>query len=58
VRASAELGGVFSVRLLRHWDLASGARRQIELERRTYLVSTTLTLVHGFAGPGAAADGV
>lgn len=44
--------GIFSVQLLRHWDLASGARRQIELERRTYLVGTTLTLVmvlQGFA---------
>ena len=42
--------GFFSVRLLRHWNLASGARRQIELERRTYLISTTLTLVMGLQG--------
>jgi hypothetical protein len=42
--------GVFSLRLLRHWNLASGARRQIELERRTYLISTTLTLVMGLQG--------
>ena len=44
--------GVFSVQVLRHWDLASGARRQIELERRTYLVATALALVmlmQGFA---------
>ncbi len=33
-----------------HWNLASGARRQIELERRTYLISTTLTLVMGLQG--------
>jgi hypothetical protein len=35
----------FATTLLRHWDLASGARRQIELERRTHLVATLLTLV-------------
>ena len=37
----------FATTLLRHWDLASGARRQIELERRTHLVATLLTLVMG-----------
>jgi hypothetical protein len=42
--------GVFSVQLLRHWNLASGARRQIELERRTYLIATTLTLVMALQG--------
>ncbi len=50
--ASLAWAGLFSVQLLRHWDLASGARRQIELERRTYLVATSLTLVmilQGFA---------
>jgi hypothetical protein len=35
----------FATTLLRHWNLASGARRQIELERRTHLVATLLTLV-------------
>lgn len=35
----------FALHLLRHWNLASGARRQIELERRTYLVATVLALV-------------
>jgi hypothetical protein len=38
------------VQLLRHWNLASGARRQIELERRTYLIATTLTLVMALQG--------
>ena len=42
--------GIFSVQLLRHWNLASGARRQIELERRTYLIATTLTLVLALQG--------
>ncbi len=42
--------GIFSVQLLRHWNLASGARRQIELERRTYLIATTLTMVLALQG--------
>ena len=33
---------VFAVRLLRQWDLASGAETQLSLERRTYLVSTVV----------------
>ena len=37
----------FAVRVLRHWDLSSGAERQLELERRTYLVSTVVALVLG-----------
>jgi hypothetical protein len=54
VLSAASLGwaGIFSMQLLRHWNLASGARRQIELERRTYLVATSMTLVmilQGFA---------
>ncbi len=36
--------GVFALRLLRHWDPASGGERQIALERRTYLVSTLVGL--------------
>lgn len=35
----------FSVRVLRFWDTASGAERQLEMERRTYLVSTLLVVV-------------
>lgn len=34
--------GVFAVRLLRGWDLASGAEGQLQLERSTYLVSTAV----------------
>ena len=33
-------GAVFGVQVLRHWDVASGARTQIRLERTTELVST------------------
>lgn len=35
----------FSVRVLRFWDTASGSERQLEMERRTYLVSTLLVVV-------------
>lgn len=43
--ATLAWAGGFAVSLLRHWDLASGARRQIELERRTHLVAAVLMLV-------------
>ncbi len=36
---------LFAVRVLRHWDLASGSARQIAMERQTYLVTTALKLV-------------
>lgn len=36
---------LFAVRLLRHWDLASGSERQVSLERQTYLVATEMALV-------------
>lgn len=35
----------FAWELVRRWDLRSGSERQLRLERRTYLVSTLLTLV-------------
>ncbi|CAA7622779.1 hypothetical protein [Magnetospirillum sp. UT-4] len=35
----------FVVRVLRRWDMASGAETQLEMERRTYLVATLLKLV-------------
>ena len=35
----------FAVRVLRRWDLASGSEAQLEMERRTYLVSTLLKVV-------------
>lgn len=40
-------GALFAVRLLRHWDPASGSERQIVLERQTYLVATGVALVLG-----------
>jgi hypothetical protein len=38
----------YGVRIIRHWDLRSGSSLQIDLERRTYLISTVLTYVFGF----------
>lgn len=36
------------VRIIRRWDLASGSAGQLELERRTYLISTMMSYVLGF----------
>ncbi len=38
----------YGVRILRHWDLRSGSSLQLDLERRTYLISTVLAYVFGF----------
>jgi hypothetical protein len=32
----------FAVRILRHWNIQSGSELQLQLERRTYLISTLL----------------
>lgn len=47
---AALLGGAAwqGARVLAGWDLASGSERQLELERRTYLVSTLVRLVLAF----------
>lgn len=36
------------VRIIRHWDIRSGSELQLELERRTYLVSTIMGYALGF----------
>ena len=41
---SAYQGG----RIIRTWDIGSGSEHQLELERRTYLVSTVMSYVLGF----------
>ena len=38
----------FGIGILRSWDIGSGSSRQLELERRTYLISTILSYVFGF----------
>ncbi|MBV5326494.1 MAG: hypothetical protein JZU65_02475 [Chlorobium sp.] len=36
------------VRIIRYWDIRSGSEHQLELERRTYLVSTIISYALGF----------
>ena len=43
--AALLLAAGFGLRILRHWDIASGSERQLRLERQTYLVSTLLGVV-------------
>lgn len=38
----------YGVQILRSWDLLSGSSLQLDLERRTYLISTVLAYVFGF----------
>jgi hypothetical protein len=35
----------FALQIIRHWDIASGSERQLQLERRTYLFSTLAVFV-------------
>lgn len=39
------LAAVFAIRIIRYWDISSGSERQLNLERRTYLISTLLSWV-------------
>ena len=34
------MAAAFAVRVLQYWDIGSGSERQLQLERRTYLIST------------------
>ncbi len=38
----------YGILILRKWDIKSGSELQLDLERRTYLISTVLTYVFGF----------
>ena len=38
----------YGVQIIRFWDLRSGSSLQLDLERRTYLISTVLAYVFGF----------
>ncbi len=42
VSALLALAGGFALQVLRHWDFTSGSERQLNLERRTYLISTLM----------------
>ncbi|MDD2856944.1 MAG: hypothetical protein PHU01_15610, partial [Desulfuromonadaceae bacterium] len=37
--------GYYGVRILRRWDQSSGSELQLELERRTYLISTIMSYI-------------
>jgi len=39
---------VEGLRIIRHWDITSGSEYQLELERKTYLISTLMGYVMGF----------
>ncbi len=36
------------IRIIRHWDINSASMQQLELERKTYLISTVMNFVLGF----------
>jgi hypothetical protein len=38
----------YGLKVLRHWDLKSGSEVQLDLERKTYLISTIMTYAFGF----------
>lgn len=38
----------YGILILRKWDIKSGSELQLDLERRTYLISTIITYVFGF----------
>ena len=40
VTAMLLMATVFSIQVLRYWDIRSGSERQLHLERRTYLIAT------------------
>ncbi len=40
--------GYYGLRILGRWDPASGSEGQLELERRTYLISTIMSYILGF----------
>ena len=48
VSAMGIYAGFYGIRILGQWDLASGSESQLELERRTYLVSTIMSYILSF----------
>ena len=43
VTSMLAIASVFAIQVVRHWDINSGSERQLQLERRTYLIATLLT---------------
>ncbi|NTV49716.1 MAG: hypothetical protein HGB32_02715 [Geobacteraceae bacterium] len=48
VSAMGLYAGYYGIRILGRWDPASGSEGQLELERRTYLVSTIMSYILSF----------
>lgn len=48
VSAMGMYSGYYGIRILQHWDLGSGSELQLELERRTYLISTVMSYILAF----------
>ena len=46
--AFAAYGSFTGIRIIRHWDLSSGTPTQLNLERKTYLVSVNFAYVSAF----------
>jgi hypothetical protein len=42
------LSSYYSVKILRYWDMGNGSEIQLDLERKTYLISTLMSYVFGF----------
>ncbi len=36
------------IHIIRHWDIASGSERQLQLERKTYLIATVMSFIMAF----------
>ena len=49
VTAYAVYASIFGWRIIRHWDIHSGSERQLDLERKTYLISTVMSYLFGLA---------
>jgi hypothetical protein len=45
VAAMGIYAGYYGIRILAKWDLGSGSEEQLELERRTYLISTIMSCI-------------
>jgi hypothetical protein len=48
VSAMGIYAGYYGIRILQHWNLGSGSELQLELERRTYLISTVMSYILAF----------
>ena len=48
ISAMALYASFFGIRIIRRWDIRSGSELQLELERRTYLISTIFSYMCAF----------